>query len=63
MGTAELPMFDVGAPCGTLDGYTREIQYFVSRLESGEPFDAVSADSSLGTVALCRKIIDGAKKI
>ncbi|MBQ7671257.1 MAG: Gfo/Idh/MocA family oxidoreductase [Clostridia bacterium] len=61
--TPELPMFDVGAPCGTLDGYTREIQYFVSRLESGEPFDAVSADSSLGTVALCRKIIDGAKKI
>ena len=59
----DMPIFDVGAPCATLDGYTREIQYFVSRLESGEPFDAVSADSSLGTVALCRKIIDGLKKI
>ncbi len=59
----DMPELSIGTPCGTLDGYAREIAYFVSKLESGEPFDAVTVDSSAGTVALCRKIIEKAKKI
>jgi len=61
--TPDMPELSIGAPTDSLDGYTREIQYFVSHLASGEPFDAVTPDSSRGTVALCRKIIDGIKKI
>jgi len=61
--TPDMPELSIGTPTDSLDGYTREIQYFVSRLVSGEPFDAVTADSSLGTVALCRKIINGIKRI
>ena len=61
--TPEMPELSLGVPCDSLDGYTREIQYFVSHLESGEPFDMVTPESSLGTIALCRKIIDGVKRI
>ena len=59
----DMPELSIGTPCDTLDGYAREIRYFVSKLESGEPFDAVTTDSSAGTVALCRKIIGEARKI
>lgn len=60
---ADMPELSLGCPTDSLDGYTREIQYFVSRLESGLPFDMSSAESSLGTVELCRKIIDGLERI
>ena len=61
--SADMPELSIGTPTDSLDGYTREIQYFVSRLVNKEPFDAVTPESSLGTVALCRNIIDGIKKI
>ena len=59
----DMPELSIGTPTDSLDGYAREIQYFVSKLASGEPFDAVTVDSSAGTVALCRRIIDGLKRI
>lgn len=59
----DMPELSIGTPTDSLDGYTREIQYFASRLVGGDPFDAVTTDSSAGTVALCRKIIEGAKRI
>ena len=59
----DMPELSLGFPCDTLDGYQREIEYFINRLESGEPFDAVTPESSLNTIALCRKLIDEAEKI
>lgn len=61
--TPDMPELSIGTPTDSMDGYTREIQYFVSRLASGEPFDAVTTDSSAGTVALCRKIIEELHRI
>lgn len=58
-----MPELAMGFPCDTLDGYLREIQYFVHCLAAGAPFDAVEADSSRKTVALCRKIIAGARPL
>ena len=58
-----MPELSIGVPVDTLDGYTKEIQYFVSRLESGEPFDMVSAESSLGTVELCRELIERIRRV
>ncbi len=60
---ADMPELSIGTPTDSLDGYAREIRYFISKLESGEPFETVTTDSSAGTVALCRKIIGEAKKI
>ena len=59
----DMPELALGFDCDTLDGYQREIEYFINRLESGEPFDAVTPESSLKTIALCRKMIDEAEKI
>ncbi|MBQ7714534.1 MAG: Gfo/Idh/MocA family oxidoreductase [Clostridia bacterium] len=59
----DMPELSIGTPTDSLDGYTREIQYFVSCLKSGKAFEAVTPESSLGTVALCRKIIDGIRRI
>ena len=59
----EMEELSIGSPCDTHDGYAREIQYFISRLESCGEFEASTPESSLGTVALCRKIIEVCDKI
>ena len=61
--TPGMPELDIGAPSDTLDGYTREIQYFESCLASGAPFDMSAAESSSATIALCRELINGLERI
>lgn len=52
-----------GAPCSTLDGYSRELAYFVSCVENGKKPELALPESSLETIKLCEKLLGEATKI
>lgn len=59
-GSAEV---SIGSKIDSMDGYAKEIQYFADCIRKDCEPEKVTVESSLGTVKLCEKIIEGIKRI
>lgn len=60
---ADMPELSIGSETETLDGYAKEIQYFIDCIENNKEIEIAPPESARETIALCNRIIREAKEI